>query len=248
MYVWNLDFLNYGFDGIKIEKIEYFRSQFGTCSLLSYRLLPKSQHGYPKTFMMDCGLSGMTWSIMPAFSVGCSGLTSLTRSFMKSFMFIERGTRSRASSSMSDLDKFCKLKEQKEHEHRTTGTPMPTDHELMLELNEWLKKGHAYGFSAVESTRLHAQSLHAIISSRPFLGGYEEHMAAISCQMSSLELPPEWWVPNHEIGEISSHSDQTTRMRVPGMRRSLLLAIIETNVENMLVGSHSQAWEIPVSR
>ncbi|KAI5656538.1 hypothetical protein M9H77_25331 [Catharanthus roseus] len=77
-------------------------------------------------------------------------------------------------------DKFSKFKEQKEHKRRTTGAPKPTDYELMLELNERLEKGKTYVFGAVESTRLRVQSQHAIVGSRPFLGDYEEHMAAIS--------------------------------------------------------------------
>ncbi|KAI5657804.1 hypothetical protein M9H77_26597 [Catharanthus roseus] len=41
----------------------------------------------------------------------------------------------------SKLYFIISLKDQKEHERRTTSAPMPTDHELMLELNEGLKKG-----------------------------------------------------------------------------------------------------------
>ncbi|KAI5667022.1 hypothetical protein M9H77_16875 [Catharanthus roseus] len=93
-------------------------------------------------------------------------------------------------------DKFCKLKEQKEHEHRTTSAPMPTDHELMLELNNGLKKGHAYNFGAAGSVHFRAQSQHATIGGRSFLGGYEEHMAAISCQIFNetmeQQLRQEW--------------------------------------------------------
>ncbi|KAI5662155.1 hypothetical protein M9H77_21478 [Catharanthus roseus] len=37
---------------------------------------------------------------------------------------------------------------------RTIGVSVPTDHELMLKINEGLKKGHAYGFGATESTHL----------------------------------------------------------------------------------------------
>ncbi|KAI5658150.1 hypothetical protein M9H77_26943 [Catharanthus roseus] len=69
--------------------------------------------------------------------VGCSVLASLTRSFTKSFMFIKKGTTRRASSSMSDLTSS----EWKKHERRTTGTLMRTDHDLMLELNEGLRRG-----------------------------------------------------------------------------------------------------------
>ncbi|KAI5678994.1 hypothetical protein M9H77_09944 [Catharanthus roseus] len=130
-------------------------------------------------------------------------------------------------------DKFCKLKEQQEHECRTTGAPMPTHHELMLELNKGLKKRHAYSFSAAESIRLRAQSQQVGIGGRPFLDGYEEHMAAISrqerrisyshhiihewavqnfrcmgldlSQMPHLEMPPEWRMPDREVGETSGH-------------------------------------------
>ncbi|KAI5675560.1 hypothetical protein M9H77_06510 [Catharanthus roseus] len=146
---------------------------------------------------MDCGTSGMTRSIRPSVSspkrtglmdearkaqasigrvlahslrgklqsVDCSGLTSLATSFTKTFMFIKKGIRKR--------DKFCKHKEQKEHERRTIGASMP-------ELNEGLKEGHGYGFSAAESAHLHAQSQHSAVGGRPFLCGYEEHMATIS--------------------------------------------------------------------
>ncbi|KAI5667776.1 hypothetical protein M9H77_17629 [Catharanthus roseus] len=62
------------------------------------------------------------------------------------------------------------LKKQKEHEHRTSGAPMPTDHELILKLNEGLKKGHTYGFSAAESACLRGQSQYATVGGRPFLG------------------------------------------------------------------------------
>ncbi|KAI5663570.1 hypothetical protein M9H77_22893 [Catharanthus roseus] len=146
--------------------------------------------------MTDFGLSGMTRSIRLSVrkskdeatrvlasirrvlahslsgNVSCAELTSLTRSFIKSFTFIEKGTRRR--------DKFCKLKEENEHEHRTISVPMATDHRLMLELNDGLQKGHAYGFSVAESARLHAQSQHAIVEGGPSFGGYEEHMASIS--------------------------------------------------------------------
>ncbi|KAI5648467.1 hypothetical protein M9H77_34472 [Catharanthus roseus] len=118
----------------------------------------------------------------------------LQRSFTKSFMFIEKGTRRRTSSSMSDLtNKFCKLKEQKEHKCRTTG------------LNEGLKKGHTYGFDAAKSARLCAQSQHDTVGGRPFLGGYEEYMAAISRQMPSLEPPPKRRMPDREVDEMSGH-------------------------------------------
>ncbi|KAI5652475.1 hypothetical protein M9H77_29662 [Catharanthus roseus] len=143
-------------------------------------------------------------------SIDCSRLTSLTRSLTKTFMFIEKDTRRSASSSMSKLtilDKFSKLKEQKEHKRRTTGALVPTDHKLMLELNEGLKKGHAYGFGAAESARLHTQPQHAAIGGRPFLGGYEEHMTVISHQMLPIEPPPEWQMPDCEVGKMSDHGD-----------------------------------------
>ncbi|KAI5676345.1 hypothetical protein M9H77_07295 [Catharanthus roseus] len=59
---------------------------------------------------------------------------------------------------------FVTLMEKKEHERKTTGAPMPTDHELMLELNEGLKKGYAYGFGAAESALLRTQSQHATVA------------------------------------------------------------------------------------
>ncbi|KAI5655223.1 hypothetical protein M9H77_32410 [Catharanthus roseus] len=137
--------------------------------------------------MKDCGLNGMTQSIRPSvsrpqkaglmdevvrvlesirrvlahsliviFSVGCSRLTSLMTSFTKTFIFIREGMRRR--------DKFCKLKEQKEHKRRSTS------------LNEGLKKGHAYGFGTAESVCLCAQSQHATVGSLPFVGCYEKYM------------------------------------------------------------------------
>ncbi|KAI5648862.1 hypothetical protein M9H77_34867 [Catharanthus roseus] len=88
---------------------------------------------------MDYGLSGMTQSIRP--SVSRPQKTSSSDETARVLASIR-------------WDKFFKLKGQKEHERRTTNAPMPTDHELMLELNEGLKKGHAYSFSATNTHSL----------------------------------------------------------------------------------------------
>ncbi|KAI5652398.1 hypothetical protein M9H77_29585 [Catharanthus roseus] len=77
--------------------------------------------------MTDCGLSWMTRNIRP----------SMRRPQ-------ETGSRDEAARVLASI-------RQKEHEHSITGAPMPTDHELMLELNEGLKKGHTYGFGEEES-------------------------------------------------------------------------------------------------
>ncbi|KAI5650870.1 hypothetical protein M9H77_36875 [Catharanthus roseus] len=62
----------------------------------------------------------------------------------------------------------------------------------MLELNEGLKKGHAYDFDAAESARLRTQSQHATIGSRPFLGGYERRRAAFSRRVFNEMMEQEW--------------------------------------------------------
>ncbi|KAI5668577.1 hypothetical protein M9H77_18430 [Catharanthus roseus] len=85
--------------------------------------------------MTDCGLSGITRSIRLSLR-----LLGTDLSHEKLYKKLH--------------GKFCKLKEQKEHEHKTTHAPMPTNHELILELSERLKKGHAYGYSVAESACL----------------------------------------------------------------------------------------------
>ncbi|KAI5675814.1 hypothetical protein M9H77_06764 [Catharanthus roseus] len=228
-----------GFDANAIERYRQLMHNLRTAS--------KKLEWILRTFMTDCGLSGMTRSIRPrvsrpqkmgsrdeatrvleiiqwvlahslsgsfrgnatiimytvlfSASISCSGLTSLMRSFTKSFMFIDKGTRRRASSSMSELTSSGCLKEHKEHEHRTTGALMPTDHELMLEVNEGL---NTYGFGKTETTHLRAQSQHATMGGRPFFGGYEEYMAAISHQVFN-----EMW---SKSGDMSLRGGLVTRI------------------------------------
>ncbi|KAI5663345.1 hypothetical protein M9H77_22668 [Catharanthus roseus] len=134
-------------------------------------------------------------------SVSYSGLTSLTRSFTKSFIFIAKEGEFVDERSNEFWDKFCKLKEQKDHEHRTTGASIPTDHKLTLELN----KGLAYGFCAEESSRLRTQSQHTTLEDAHCLVVMRSMWPALvvsirldPSQMPPLELLSEWQMPNRE--------------------------------------------------
>ncbi|KAI5680840.1 hypothetical protein M9H77_02067 [Catharanthus roseus] len=90
----------------------------------------------------EIGSRGERARALPSIRIDCSGLTSLTKSLKKA---------SCSSRREGELINERSNEFWKEHEHRTTGAPMPTNHELLLELNDGLKKGHVYVFCVAES-------------------------------------------------------------------------------------------------
>ncbi|KAI5653490.1 hypothetical protein M9H77_30677 [Catharanthus roseus] len=135
-------------------------------------------------------------------SVGCLGLTFSRESLRKAS---RSSRRAREGGEFVDEQSNEFWVRAEGNEHRTTDVPITTELELMLELNDG-RRG--------TPTALVQQSLPVFALNPNMLPLEAPH---------SLVPPPEWRMPNGKVVRRATTVAMKERMRVPGIRRSLLL-------------------------